>query len=67
MPECDYINKIVTIPRALDTPKFWIWQNFEYRKVLNVQELHRVLNMVQYDLYVWIRRKYALICLNLQL
>ena len=35
----------VFLPRVLNMPKFWIWQNSENDRVLNLRALHRLLNM----------------------
>ena len=34
----------------LNMPDFWIWQNFEYGRVLCMQALNSILNMPEYDL-----------------
>ena len=48
MPEYAYISRILS--RILDLPKFWVSQNSLYRRVLNLQALHSVLNMPEYVL-----------------
>ena len=41
---------------------FWICQDSEFDRVLNMQKLHRVLNMPRYD---WICLNRTWICLNM--
>ena len=41
---------------------FWIYQDFEYIWVLNMQGLKRVLNMPE---YTWVNSEHASICLNM--
>ena len=38
------------MPMVLYMPKFWIWQCSESGKVLDIQALHSVLNMLEYAL-----------------
>ena len=45
MPECAKIDKILNMPMILNMPKFWIWQSYEYDRVLNMWALHRHLTM----------------------
>ena len=46
--------------------RFWICQYFEYGRFLNMQELHKVLNVPQYGWICFIRTWIAWICLNLR-
>ena len=41
---------------------FWIYQDFKYIWVLNMQGLKRVLNMPE---YTWVNSEHASICLNM--
>ena len=50
------LDRVLNISWVLNMPGFWIW------KVLNMQELHRVLNKPQYDR---IRLNRTWICLNM--
>ena len=50
MPECACINRILNMSRVLNTPKFLIWQGFQYASVTEGSEdariwLVRVLNI----------------------
>ena len=48
--------------RVSNTPGFWICQDSEYTRVLNMSALHRVLNMNE---YVWIIPEYTWLDLNM--
>ena len=45
MPKYAKIDKILNMPMILNMPKFWIWQSYEYDRVLNMWALHRHLTM----------------------
>ena len=45
-----FLDKQDSMPRVLNMPKFWIWQNSEYDRVLNLWVLHSLLNMPEYVL-----------------
>ena len=53
MSECAYINMILYMPLVVNTSNFWIWQNSEYDRVLNMRALHSILNILN-------MREYAL-------
>ena len=40
----------IIVQYALNMSKFWLWQTFEYGRVLNMRALRSVLNMPEYVL-----------------
>ena len=70
MPECAYINRILSMPRVLNIPQFWLSKCFQYDsttehcgyariyldRVLNISW---VLNMLLNIFWIWQGAKYA--------
>ena len=47
---CPYKQQGYEYTLVLNMPKFWIWQSFEYGRILNMLALHSVLDMSEYAL-----------------